>query len=284
MIRLNKGGYGWVGFPIYQDLSTTCTPTIDLNFILFPPRWIAAFKPTQMDLDAIGTNLTSEIHTEIFSAAIVQRCAIILINSSLAIRPGVNTQRKRPQGNFFGALCQRLHRDNGTSSRINRQHIQFRLDFLCSCHARAGPIVKPLTGWESYFVAIQLIGKTKWCDQQTGTEHELIRNIKIEGVTVFGRRRKFQEHRPHNRKPIARHFFHSRIKIRKQAVALFYISPPDRFVFGAMDPRLLIAGSLRSVIAINRLEGCKFNPFCQKVGLWSTGKTADVSTSHAEPT
>src|SRR6266849_2072658 len=53
-------------------------------------------------------------------------------------------------------------------------------------------------------------------------------------------------------------------------------------MFGAMHPRFLSAGSLSSVVAVNRLKGCKLDPLSQQIRLGGSSETTHISASHSK--
>src|ERR1700676_1045731 len=116
------------------------------------------------------------------------------------------------------------------------------------------PEVVPIARRQMNVLGVNLFGDD-WSDEEITAEEELVvLAIEILSIGIL------EKDWLHQRNAGARSFLHCRVDIRKQSVAQLNVTLPDRFLFGAAHPRLVIGGALRSVIAIHRIEHTQLVP------------------------
>ena len=205
--------------------------------------------------------------------------AVVLIKGAVTIFAGIDTKSQRASGSFYGTLSDRLHGQDGTFANVDGKSFEFGLDqhigrqrsFSAGAGGLnffAGPVVVPKAGRQSQGVAVGLLGKWRWSNEEVGTKEKFVAGIEIERVRIGSGVGKFEEERPDNGQTGTRKFFGGGVEIGEKAIALFDIAAADIFLFGAVDPNFLVTGTFVGVVAIDGLEAGKFRPEGEQVPAW----------------
>ena len=135
---------------------------------------------------------------------------------------------------------------------------------------RSGPEVVPVAGRKKDVFGIDHFCGDRSDKQVTAEEKIAIITVKSSCLRIL------EEERAHQGDASASGFLDGRVKVQHQTVAQLDVFLANRFVFRAVNPRLLIGSAFRRVVAIDRIERADFEPACQQVRRRRASEAADV--------
>src|SRR5207248_761887 len=101
-------------------------------------------------------------------------------------------------------------------------------------------------------------------------------------MTVSGRIGELKKERAHDRKTRTRGLLGCGVEVRHQAIALFDEMTADSFVFGAVNPRLVVACGLGGVVAVDGLKSRELEPAGEQIRRRGASKAANVGPTHCK--
>src|SRR5580692_6642917 len=136
-----------------------------------------------------------------------------------------------------------------------------------------GPEVVPIARRQMNVLRVDLFRDDRR-DEEIATKEELV-VFAIEGLLIGI----LKKERLHQWNARARGLFHGGVDEGKKSVTQLDVALADRFLLWATRPRLVIGGTLRGVIAIDRVEDAQLIPARQEIHRWRACETADVCSN-----
>src|SRR6267154_678880 len=242
-----------------------------------PPRVKRAAGGAAGDRYRIRRDFAGIIHLEEFAFLVPESVAVVFIERAATVVAGVNAQLERPGGLLAGALRHRLHGNNGAGANVEGHFVERGMqgDLVCAGEFLRSPIVVPFAGRELHF-----LGVDHFTDYRRDEEIAAKKKIAIVAVKAF-LLRVIEKDGAHERQTSVRAGFDAGVNIGEQLVAQLDVTTADGFLLRAMDPGLLIGGSLSGVVTIDGVESTNFKPAREEIGGGRACEAADVVTDES---